>query len=197
MTNANESVIVSGRSPPPQVVTRRATDPSLIGNLPERASRGEATAMSPEDAADASSREDTDGKGLSVTIPSIEAPRDASRRGGRIDFDTATDLVDQASQESFPASDSPAWTFLDVDRREPQRDWTMSKKNIINSRHEQNLPTSETSQAREGRGEIDSSKAGRERVAALAYELWESHGRPEGTDLEDWFQAELPLRRHT
>ena len=49
------------------------------------------------------------------------------------------------------------------------------------------------SQAHEGRGEIDPSEAAREQVAILAYELWESHGRPEGTDLEDWFRAERQL----
>ena len=46
--------------------------------------------------------------------PTIDPPEDASRRGGRIDFATAKDVVDEASQESFPASDPPAWTPLKI-----------------------------------------------------------------------------------
>ena len=76
MSTANESAIVSGRSPP-RVVTRRATDSFLIGYLPERTSRGEATAMSPEDGSDASSPEDRDVKG---TLGHHPAHRGASGR---------------------------------------------------------------------------------------------------------------------
>jgi hypothetical protein len=32
-----------------------------------------------------------------------------------------------------------------------------------------------------------------DRIAARAYELWEAKGRPEGSDLEDWFEAERQL----
>ena len=69
----------------------------------------------------------------------------------------------------------------------------MRKKDITTRRQEQPPPTPEASQAHEGRGEID-PKAAREQVAILAYELWESNGRPEGTDLQDWFRAERHLR---
>jgi hypothetical protein len=33
----------------------------------------------------------------------------------------------------------------------------------------------------------------RERIAARAYDLWDARGRPEGSDLEDWFEAEREL----
>jgi hypothetical protein len=33
-----------------------------------------------------------------------------------------------------------------------------------------------------------------EQIAARAYQLWEVNGRPAGTDLENWLQAERLLR---
>ena len=71
----------------------------------------------------------------------------------------------------------------------------MSKKNIVSSKHEQRPPAPGHPRPRGERG--GPPGAGREQVAALAYELWESRGRPEGTDLEDWFRAERCLQCHT
>jgi hypothetical protein len=31
-------------------------------------------------------------------------------------------------------------------------------------------------------------------ISARAYQLWERKGRPDGTDLEDWFEAERQLQ---
>lgn len=33
------------------------------------------------------------------------------------------------------------------------------------------------------------------RIAALAYEIWVARGEPEGTEDEDWYEAERRLRR--
>jgi Protein of unknown function (DUF2934) len=35
---------------------------------------------------------------------------------------------------------------------------------------------------------------GHDEIAALAHELWEARGRPEGSPQEDWFQAAEELR---
>jgi hypothetical protein len=37
------------------------------------------------------------------------------------------------------------------------------------------------------------SSPGSEQIAALAYQLWEARGCPEGTPDEDWFNAEKAL----
>ena len=37
------------------------------------------------------------------------------------------------------------------------------------------------------------SSSAQERIAARAYQLWEANGRPAGTDLADWFEAERLL----
>jgi DUF2934 family protein len=38
---------------------------------------------------------------------------------------------------------------------------------------------------------------GHEDIAALAYELWQARGCPNGSPEEDWFQAAEELRSHT
>ena len=77
--------------------------------------------MSPEKQED---RRDLEGRAgvptgpdLAAVVPSPgaaadrpDAPGDAVRRGGRIDILRTTDRVQEASEESFPASDPPSWT---------------------------------------------------------------------------------------
>ena len=70
----------------------------------------------------------------------------------------------------------------------------MSKQKLMNTRQEQPRHTSEASHTHAARGATDHSETSREQVAALAYELWESHGRPDGTDVDDWLLAERRLR---
>jgi hypothetical protein len=56
----------------------------------------------------------------------------------------------------------------------------------------------QTPAAREAQTTTTSSaerpRPGAERIAVRAYEIWESHGRPSGTDRENWFEAERQLR---
>ena len=41
------------------------------------------------------------------------------------------------------------------------------------------------------------SRPSHEQIALRAYHLWEAHGRPAGTDQDDWFQAERLLREES
>ena len=49
----------------------------------------------------------------------------------------------------------------------------------------------------EMRSGSDGQAGGEEQVAALAYELWLSRGQPQGSDREDWFEAEQRLRERS
>jgi len=41
---------------------------------------------------------------------------------------------------------------------------------------------------------ISNTKIAQNEIAARAYQIWESHGRPAGRELEHWLQAEKELR---
>jgi len=41
---------------------------------------------------------------------------------------------------------------------------------------------------------VGGASPGHERIAVRAYQLWEAHGRPAGTDQENWLEAGRLLR---
>ena len=156
--------------------------------------------MSPEDAADGLSPEGRASApavpGIWVTVPPIDAPWEASGAGAdrfrHGNGPRRSGITGVVPGERFTRLDLPGHS-----PRRTSKGLDHEKEEHCENRHKQILPTSEASQALEGEARISPPRAAREQVAALAYELWESRGRPEGTGLEDWFRAERRLQCHT
>jgi hypothetical protein len=58
---------------------------------------------------------------LTEVSPLSEIGGDMCRRGGRVDIDDSPGKVDEALEESFPASDAPCFTQAGVSSAPPPR----------------------------------------------------------------------------
>jgi hypothetical protein len=55
-------------------------------------------------------------------------------------------------------------------------------------------PTSQTPPYTPAQGAMPQTRIPHEKIAMRAYEKWTQHGRPCGTELQDWLEAEAELR---